>query len=163
MRKNRKIAIAILLAGMLAACTPSQEQQWIQLVGVLVSAVPNILPLLTSNPQAQSAANQAASDYNLAQSLLQGYQANSATATTTLQKVSTALTEAQTNLDAILAAAHVTNSASQAKITAAVNLAISVTQELIGSMPSSTGAPTLAHGKLPKPSDVQNQFNAIFK
>jgi hypothetical protein len=161
MRRKHRVMIAILLAGMLVACTPSQEQQWLQLVGVLVSAVPNIIPLLTSNPSAASAANEAVADYNTAQTLLQGYQASAAGATTTLQKVSAALNDAETNLDSILTAAHVSDAATQMKIQAAVNLAITVTQELISSMPSSTAA-TIAHVTLPKPANVQNQFNSIF-
>jgi hypothetical protein len=159
---KKTIVIAILLAGMLAACTPSQEQQWLQLVGVLVSVVPNFLPLLTGNVQAQSAANQAASDYQLAQSLLQQYQANSSTATTTLQKFNTALADAETNLDAILVASHVANPTSQTKVQSAVNLAISVTQDLIADLPSSAAKATVAHVTLPKPSEVQAQFNVIF-
>jgi hypothetical protein len=132
-----------------------------QLIGVLVSEVPNIIPLLTTNPQAQSAANQAVSDYKLAQNLLQQYQANSAGATTTLQKVTGALSDAQTNLDAILAAVHVSG-ATQTKVQAAVSLAIGVTQELLASLPSGTGKATVAHAKLPKPADVSAQFNSIF-
>jgi hypothetical protein len=160
--KRKKVVAAILVAGMLVSCTPSQEQQWLQLVGVLVSEVPNILPLLTGNPQAESAAKQTASDYQLAQSLLQQYQANSSSATTTLGKVSVALSEAQTNLDAILTATQVSNATTQTKIQAAVNLAITVTQDLVADLPTSTGKATVAHVILPKPSDVENQFNAIF-
>ena len=153
------LAVAVVLLG---ACTMSQEQQWMQLIGVLVSAVPNIVPLLTANPQAENAANQVQSDYRLAQSLLTQYQAKTATATDTLQRVSAALSDAETNLDAILAAAHVNNPSTQQKIQAAVNLAITVTQDLLADLPSSTHSATVAHVELPKQSGVQNQFNHIF-
>jgi hypothetical protein len=160
--RKGSILTVLILAAAVAACTPSQEQQWMQLIGVLVSAVPEVVPLLATNPQAQNAANQAASDYKLAQSVLQQYQADSAGATSTLGKVTSALNDAQSNLDGILAAVHVTSAASQDKVQAAVNLAIAVTQELIADMPSSAGEPTLGHVTLPKPADVQQQFNQIF-
>lgn len=157
------VGIALALCISIVACTSSQIQQASQLAGIVVNAIPSIVSLLTTNETAIEDADAAKSDFALAQSILTTYQSNAANATTRLQTVNAALNDGQSHLNAILTAVHVTNPTTQQKVSAAVTLAIGVAKDIMADLPASKGKLALARpAKLPKPSDVQNEFNQIF-
>lgn len=155
------LIIPVLALAMIAgACTASQVQTLTQLIGIAVNAIPAVIPLLTSNPAAQTAATAAKTDYALAQTLISGYVANSASATTTAQRIGALLADANANLSATVAAIPA-SAANQQKISSIASVLIGVGQDIITDLPSSSTSATVAHVTLPKPSVVQNEINQI--
>lgn len=119
--------------------------------------------------EVQTIANQVKSDLTLVQSLISSYQsASAAQKPAVVQKISAALADIQTNLNAILTAAHVKDGALQATITAAVGVAVTTIASIESLLPPS--APASASGavhasaavKPPSASQLKKQFNAIF-
>lgn len=158
--KISMIAIALAACMSVVACTSSQVQTITQLIGIAVNAIPGIVTLLGANPAAQNAAAQAKSDFALAQTVIADYGANSADAVTDTAKLQVVLADAQTNLSQIVAAIPASD-ANKTKIDGVSSILIGVAQDIIAALPSSTSAATVAHVKLPKPSVIQSQINAI--
>lgn len=142
----------------LTACTASQVETIAQLIGIAVNAMPGVVSLLTSNPQAVSAAKTAQSDYQLAQTLISGYRANAASAMTVAQHISALLADANANLNAIVSAVP-TSDRNRQKLSALASVLIGVGQDIIADLPSTHA--TVAHVKLPKPDVVRGQINQI--
>lgn len=169
--KAKNAVVGILIASCLAlvACTQSQLQQAEALTQVILQDIPAVLEILAgagvlAQPQltqAQAAAGQASADFSLVQKLISDYQATPSV--TTADKIRAALGDAETNLQAILTAARVTNPKSQATITGAVTLIINTASQIAAIFPA---APTLAAVrasntvKLPTVKAFQAKFHA---
>lgn len=171
--KLKKYLLAPVLAAALvvSACNTSWIQTAEQYISVLTPVVGDILQVLVltgvalpANSQVQVVkySAQATSDLNTINTLLEDYQA--ANATTTFQKIDAAAEDAKTNLNAILVAAHVVDPKSQAKVSAAINLAVDTLTELEGLVPNGAQPAKLSPTaiKFPSPKDLQKQFHDIF-
>lgn len=116
--------------------------QWISVVlADLPSALEVIDAILTLLGQGQispTAANQIQTDLQLVQTLVQQYQ--SAPTDTLLQKIDAALTDAQTNLQAILTAIHVYNTNLTVAIAASVGAAIIIVTSIQALIPAPAAA-----------------------
>jgi hypothetical protein len=97
--------------------------------------------------------------------LVATYQANPSASIIT--KIQEALTTVQSNLQAILNAAHIDNPALQATITGIIGLALSVVSALISilpapALPASASRTTVLHAaKLPSAGQLKSQANSI--
>lgn len=119
--------------------------------------------------EVQNIAAQVKSDLTLVQSLITSYQsATPAQKPVLVQKISAALADVQTNLNAILTAVHVKDAALQATITAAVGVAVTTIVSIESLLPQPAPAPTpgtvrASHAVKPaSASQLKKQFNAIF-
>lgn len=113
----------------------------------------------------QAASAQATTDLQLIQDLVAQYKANPTAST--LQKIQAAIADAQTNLEAILAAAHIKDPATQAAITAAVGLAMTTLLAIESLLPTAQ-ASSARHARkgapqLPSPKQLQSQLNQILR
>jgi hypothetical protein len=171
--KTKRLLIVPVMAVVLvaAACSTSWIQTAEQYIQIIVPAVEDVVGVLqlagvkgvssTAMTTVSNYAQQATTDLQSIGTLLTQY--NSANATTTTQQITAAANDAKQNLNLILPALHITDTATVTKVTAAVNLAVNTIAQLQALLPATSTTPTLAHlGKPPKPSDLQNQFNAIF-
>jgi hypothetical protein len=163
--------LLITLCLSVAACSTSWITTAEQYIAVLVPAVQDVVGILalagvtgTSTTTLNTVSEygvQATNDLNTINTLLTAY--NSANATTTMAKIQTAAQDAETNLNAILPALHVSNPATASKVTDAVDLAVNTITELTALLPAPSTTPTLKQAaKPPKPSVLQNEFNQIF-
>jgi hypothetical protein len=172
MKTKRALLIPILAVALVAAaCSTGWIQTAEQYVAVLTPVAGEVLQILVlagvavpqgTTTQVATYSKQVTSDLQTVGTLLQDY--NSADAVTTVQKINAACTDAEQNLNAILAAAHVNDPATQQKITAAVQLAVeTITQleALLPTTPTSFAALSAAKHML-TPAQVQAQFNQIF-
>lgn len=170
-----KIVIAALLAVLLLATGCSS--QWISValadlpvlvqmalnLGTVVTTLQSGQQLSASDAQAiQNISNEASKDLNLLQALYNDYQSSASTAT--IQKIQGVIADINTNLAALLQAAHISNAALSVRITAAVNLILATVNSFASLIPS-TGPPTMraqiAQRKpaLPKAKDLKRQWN----
>lgn len=124
-------------------------------------------PAVTS--QTQNIAAQVKSDLTLVQSLISSYKSSTAAQKPALvQKISAALADVQTNLNAILTAVHVSDAALQATIAAAVGVAVTTIASIESLLPQPVPAPASgavrasAAAKPPSARQLKKQFNAIF-
>ena len=119
-------------------------------------------PTVTS--EVQSIANQVQSDLTLIQSLIANYKsATAAQQPGIVQRISAALGDVQTNLNAILTAVHVNDAALQATITAAVGVAVTTVAAIASLLPAVPGAVRASNPvKAPSAPELKKQFNAIF-
>ena len=170
-----KAALALVLSVSLLAtgCTA----QWISValadLPVLTQMALNVATLAVTlqsgkqvNP-AEAAAIQnisaeASKDLNLLQTLYNQYKANPSV--TTLQQIEAVLTTTNTNLPALLAAAHISDPTLSARITAAVNLILATVQSFAALIPRSSpsASQTVAGQTLPllKANDLKKRWNA---
>lgn len=133
----KKFLVAALIAAVVAVpalFTTGCSTSWItEAEAIVTEAVPiatsiiQLVAILGNSTISQSDVNlitqysgQVNADFNLVGTLLTGY--NSANALTTEQKINAALADAQTNLNQILTATHITDPATVAKINAAVGI-----------------------------------------
>lgn len=168
---------ALILAG----CSTSWINAALADLPVITEVAVNIASLVAADPngtsgansavanEVQTIANQVKSDLTLVQSLISSYQSAPAPQKlAVVQKISAGLADVQTNLNAILTAAHVKDAALQATITAAVGVAVTAIASIESLLPQS--APASASGavrasaavKPPSASQLIKQFNAIF-
>ena len=119
-------------------------------------------PAVTS--QVQNIAAQVQSDLTLVQSLIADYQsATAAQKPAFVQKIAAALADVQTNLNAILTAVHVSDTALQATIVAAVGVAAATVASIASLLPASAGTVRANNAvKPPSVRELKKQFNAIF-
>ena len=140
------LAAVLCMTLTLAACST----QWIgeaeQIVAALIPAATNIVALVAAlQGKSVSAADlqtiekagaQAGADLQLVQSLIAAYQTADATAKPgILNQIQTAIGTAQANLQGLLPALHIQDSATQAKITAVVGIVLSEVQSLAAIVP----------------------------
>ena len=111
----------------------------------------------------QAAAQAAQAALTVIQQLIAQYQANPSA--TIIQKIQAALQTVQTNLQAILNAAHITNPALQATIAGIIGLALSVVVAIESILPTSgpTPAKTVSVNapSVPSAGQIRSQANAI--
>src|SRR5579863_9355538 len=142
--KNRKAKIARALLGLvlcttitLTACSTAWIADAEEIVAALIPAAANLITLIgalqgksvsTADLQLiQSASTQAQTDLQLINTLITQYQqaTDAATQTSLLMQIQTAMTTVQSNLNGLLPALHITDAATQAKVTAVIGLILS--------------------------------------
>lgn len=152
--KGMRGVLAIALALSLAATGCSS--QWISValadLPVLVQMALNLATfaetaqgkVISAADEAaiQNISNEASKDLNLLQSLYNEYKANPSEAE--LQKINAAIVVIQQNLPALLQAAHISDAALSAKVTAGVNLILTTVESFAALMPQSSGASSSA-------------------
>ncbi|MGC1107184.1 MAG: hypothetical protein WA876_11655 [Candidatus Acidiferrales bacterium] len=183
---NHRIAKAsvcaiLSLALILAGCSVSWISTALADLPVITQVALNIASIVSAadgsqvSPavatQVQSIANQVKSDLTLVQSLITSYQsATAAEQPSIVQKISAALSDVQSNLNAILTAVHVNDAALQATIVAAVGVAVTTVASIASLLPASPASASAsastksAHAAVKPPSarQLKKQFNAIF-
>jgi hypothetical protein len=112
----------------------------------------------------QAAAKAAQVALALVQQLVADYQANPSASI--IQKIETALTDVQSQLNAILDAAHIDNAALRATISGIIGLALTVVAALISILPQPKPVPAGAKvSRVPikpmSPKQIRNSCNAI--
>lgn len=171
--KLRKALLAVALSGLLSlqGCSTSWINTAIKDVPIVTSIVTDVVSIVAvaqGNGEIsaadlkliQTAATQATADLTLIQSLVKEYQTTPTT--DTIDKIRTAIEDAQNNLQAILTAAHITNPTTSAAVTAAVGLALTTLLAIETLLPSTPAhAQTAKAAALPKPAELKKQFNAI--
>jgi len=170
-----KAAVVVLLAISLLAMGCSA--QWISValadLPVLVQMALNIGTVVTTLQSGQqlSAAdaaaiqnisNEASKDLNLLQALYNDYKTNANAAT--IQKIQSVIADINTNLPALLQAAHISDASLSARITAAVNLILTTVNSFASLIPA-TGAVAM-HAQIasqkvaiPRAKDLKKQWN----
>jgi hypothetical protein len=170
-----KTIVAALLAVLLFATGCSS--QWISValadlpvlvqmalnIGAVVTTLQSGQQLSAADTQAiQNISNEASKDLNLLQALYSDYQ--SSASTVTIQKIQAVIADVNTNLPALLQAAHISNVSLSVRITAAVNLILATVNSFASLIPS-TGPPTMRaqvtqkKSGLPKAKDLKKQWN----
>src|SRR5271163_2754511 len=142
------LGVLVLCAAMiLTACSTAWITEAEEIVAALVPAAANLLTLIgalegkgvsTQDLQLmQSASTQAQTDLQLIGTLVTQYQqaTDAATQATLLAKIQAAIATVQTNLSALLPALHITDLATQAKVTAVIGLILSEVQSLEAILP----------------------------
>lgn len=166
------LSLALILAG----CSTSWISAVLADLPVITQVALNIASIVAAADgsqvnraaaaQVQSIANQVKSDLTLVQNLITSYQsATAAERPSIVQKIDAALSDAQSNLNAILTAVHVDNAALQATIVAAVGVAVSTVASIKSLLPASASAATARASnpvKPPSAKQLKKQFNAIF-
>ena len=143
-----RVALAAVLSMTMIAsgCSTNWIGESEEIVAALIPAATNIVTLAavmegktvsTADVQAiQNAGTQAGADLQLVQSLVAAYEKADATAQPgILNQIETAITTVQNNLQELLPALHITDAATQAKITAVVGLVLSEVQSLAAILP----------------------------
>jgi hypothetical protein len=149
------VALILCLTISFTACSTDWVGQAGQIVAALIPAATNVVALVaalegktvsTQDLQMiQSAGTQAGADLQLIGVLITQYQKADASAKPgILNKIQTATGTVQTNLESLLGALHIKDTATQAKITAVVGIVLSEVQSLAAIVPLvSPAAPTL--------------------
>jgi hypothetical protein len=145
----RALAALVLCATMiLTACSTAWITEAEEIVAALIPAAANLLTLIEAlqgngvsaqDLQAmQSASTQAQTDLQLINTLVTQYQqaTDAATQATLLAQIQTAITTVQSNLSGLLPALHITDPATQAKVTAVIGLILSEVQSLEAILPA---------------------------
>lgn len=165
------LSLALIVAGCSAswistalADLPVITQVALNIASIVATAQgkEQVSPAVTS--QVQNIAAQVQSDLTLVQSLISGYQsATAAQKPAFIQKIAAALADVQTNLNAILTAVHVSDTALQATIVAAVGVAATTVASIASLLPASAGTVRANNAvKPPSARELKKQFNAIF-
>jgi hypothetical protein len=185
----RALAALVLCATMiLTACSTAWITEAEDIVAALIPAAANLLTLIealqgngvsTQDLQVvQSASTQAQTDLQLINTLVTQYQqaTDAATQASLLTQIQTAITTVQSNLGTLLPALHITDPATQAKVTAVIGLILSEVQSLEAILPAvqpvvqpgatSSASPAKASAKLKttnvKPPLSASQFRASY-
>jgi hypothetical protein len=144
------LAVVLCCVLVFTACSTTWIGQAEEIVAALVPAAGNVVALVAalegktvsaSDLQAiQNAGTEAGADLQLIQSLITAYQkADASSQPGILNQIQSAIQAAQTNLQGLLAALHIKDAATQAKITAVVGLVLSEIQSLAAVVPLVTG------------------------
>lgn len=167
----------ILLAAVLtiSLVTTACSAQWISAaladLPVLTQMAVNISSLVTTLQSGkqlspaeglaiQNLPAEASKDLTLLQSLYNSYKASPSP--DTLQKIETLIQAANQNLPALLQAAHISDSALSARITAAVNLILTSVSSFASLIPKAQAAmPKIARPSvaIPSPAELKKQWN----
>jgi hypothetical protein len=175
MRTNSKARIALAFALSISLIATGCSAQWISValadLPVLTQMALNIAALvatLQSGKQLapgealaiQNISAEASKDLTLLQTLYDAYKANpSADA---LQKIERMIQETSQELPALLQAAHISDPALSARITAAVNLILTSVSSFASLIPQArSAAPRTARRMpgIPQPKDLKRQWN----
>jgi hypothetical protein len=153
----RALAALVLCATMiLTACSTAWIAEAEEIVAALIPAAANLLTLIealqgngvsTQDLQVmQSASTQAQADLQLINTLVTQYQqaTDAATQASLLAQIQTAITTVQSNLSGLLPALHITDPATQAKVTAVIGLILSEVQSLEAILPAVQPAVSLS-------------------
>lgn len=145
---GRALAALVLCATMiLTACSTAWITEAEEIVAALIPAAANLITLIealqgngvsTQDLQVmQSASTQAQTDLQLINALVTQYQQATDTATqaSLLTQIQTAITTVQSNLSGLLPALHITDPATQAKVTAVIGLILAEVQSLEAIIP----------------------------
>jgi len=144
-----KAAVVVVLCGTLmwTACSTAWITQAEEIVAALIPAAANLITLITALQgkgvsaqdlqTIQSSSVQAQTDLQLINSLITQYQqaADAATQASLLTKILAAIATVQSNLSALLPALHISDAATQAKVTAVIGLILSEMQSLEAIVP----------------------------
>jgi hypothetical protein len=174
-RYATKGLLAITLSAMLivSGCSTSWVQVAVNDLPVLVQIATSILGIVAAaqgkgavDPavaaKVQIVAGQVKSDLELVQSLVAAYQsAAAADKPGLLSKVDSALSSVQSNLNALLAAAHVNNAALQATIAASVGLAITTVLAIQSLIPAPAAKGARSAVKPMNAKQLRSSFNSI--
>jgi len=151
-----------------SGCSTGWIQTAISDAPIVLQIVLSILSIVDVKaiPAAQSAGSQAQQDLALLQKYLADYktaQANSPQQSQALTNIQAALTAAQTDLNAILAAIHVSNPQKQQAIAAGLGVALTVLAaiESLIPKPAVTGVKATAPVALLKPAELKRTYNAV--
>lgn len=150
------LAAVLCLAILAAGCSTAWIGQAEELVAALIPAASNLIALVATLQgksvsaqdlqTIQNAGTQAGADLQLIQSLITQYQNADATAKPgILAKIQTALTTVQANLSGLMGSVHISDPATQAKVTAVVGILVSEVQSLAAIVPIVSG--DMASGK----------------
>ncbi|HEY3974320.1 MAG TPA: hypothetical protein VGM18_15045 [Candidatus Sulfotelmatobacter sp.] len=140
------LAVVLCLTITLAACSTAWVGEAEQVVAALIPAATNIVALVAALQgksvsagdlqTIQQAGTQAGADLQLIQALITAYQQADATAKPgILNQIQTAIGTVQANLQALLPALHIQDTATQTKITAVVGIVLSEVQSLAAIVP----------------------------
>ena len=177
-----RAVLAVVLCGILiwTACSTAWIGQAEEIVAALIPAAANLITLITAlqgdGVSAQDlqliegASTQAQTDLQLINTLITQYQQATAAATqaSLLAKIQTAIGRVRSNLGGLLAALHISDAATQAKVTAVIGLILAEVQSLEailplvhsgGSMAQASAA--LKTGKM-KPPLTAGEFRASY-
>ena len=144
--------LAAVLSGtiILAGCSTDWVGQAEKIVAVMIPAATNLVTLVAALEGktvsaedlavVQSTASQAGADLELIQSLIAAYEkADAAGKTGILTQIQNAMRATQANLQGLLPALHIKDTATQAKITAVVGILLSEVQSLAALVPLAQG------------------------
>jgi hypothetical protein len=140
------VTVGLCFVVVLTACSTAWIGEAEEIVGALLPAAGNVMALVAalegktvsaSDLQAiQNAGTQAEADLQLIQALITAYQkADAAAQPGILNQIQSAIAAAQGNLEGLLAALHIKDAATQAKITAVVGLVLSEIESLAAVVP----------------------------
>lgn len=160
--KNSNGLVRVVLAGVLCAtitltaCSTAWIGQAEEVVAALIPAATNIVALVAALQgksvsaadlqTIQKAGTQAGADLQLIQALIAAYQqAEAAAKPGILNQIQTAIATVQANLQGLLPALHIQDTATQTKITAVVGIVLSEVQSLAAIVPlvSANASPTM--------------------
>jgi len=165
----------------MAGCSSSWVDEAEQISGALIPAAANLVTLVAALQghsvsaqdlaTIQNAGTQAGADLQLVQSLVTAYQkADAAAQPGILSQIQSALNAAQGNLQGILPALHIKDTATQAKITAVIGIVLAEVQSLEAIVPlvnpgASTGMMAMAAEQVKKhppltASEFVSSYNA---
>ncbi len=106
----------------------------------------------------QNISAEASKDLTLLQSLYNSYKTSPSS--DTLQKIESLIQDTNRNLPALLQAAHISDPALSARITAAVNLILTSISSFASLIPLASSAKTSRHNPvIPRPQDLKRQWN----
>ena len=177
MKSNSRSKVTVVALLLLSLLATGCSAQWISValadLPVLVQMALNIGTVVTTLQSGQqlSAAdaaaiqnisNEASKDLNLLQALYNDYQANANTAT--IQKIQGVIADINTNLPALLQAAHISDASLSVRITAAVNLILATVNSFASLIPASSATAVQAQMTrqkvaVPHAADLKKQWN----
>lgn len=172
---NLKPLLAVILA--ISLFTTACSAQWISIaladlpvliqmalnIGTLVTSLQSGQPLSPAETAAiQNISSEASKDLNLLQTLYNEYKANPNG--TTLQRINDVITTAEQSLPALLQAAHISNPAVLARVTAGVNLILTTVESFATLIPSLSTAQvhaqiTVKNVPIAKPAALKKLWN----
>jgi hypothetical protein len=179
-----RATLAAVLCGILmwTACSTAWIGQAEEIVVALIPAAANLITLITAlqghGVSAQdlqmigTASTQAQTDLQLINTLITQYQqaADAQTQASLLAKIQAAITSVQSNLSALLPALHISDAATQSKVTAVIGLILSEVQSLEAIIPlvhsgsTAQASAALKAGKVKPPlraGEFRASYNAI--
>jgi hypothetical protein len=141
------VAVVLCTTIALTACSTAWIAQAEEIVAALIPAAANLITLIaavqgkgvstTDLQLIQSSSAQAQTDLQLIGTLITQYQqaVDAATQATLLTKIQTAIATVQSNLSGLLAALHISDAATEAKVTAVIGLILSEVRSLAAIIP----------------------------
>jgi hypothetical protein len=172
--RSKVILVALLSVSLLAtACSA----EWINValadLPVLVQMALNIGTVVTTLQSGQqlseadaaliqNISNEASRDLNLLEALYNDYKSNGSAAT--LQKIQGVISDINTNLPALLRAAHIKDATLSMRVTAAVNLILATVSSFAALIPgsgtiSANAQTAKAKSAIPHAADLKKQWN----